>query len=628
MNVEKTELIRTIEQCKAGDPQAQEKLILEVQKSVHYQCMKMLKHEANAEDMTQEILISMLTSLDKLQEPAAFWGWLNTMTMNRCRNQLGRGYKESQIPEDEEGNSLLDQYETLDEQSIPDKSLDTAETRRMIGELVDALPDAQRMTVLMYYYDEMAVKEITQAMDTTEGTVKSRLNYARKSIKEGVDRYTKQGIKLYSVSVLPFLLYFLREDAEACSLSQEQVMQLTASTMKGVSAATGPAATSGAVGTSAANAGSAAAGTAAKAGMGVGTKVAAGVLAAAVAVGGGAAIGHEVHTKQLERQAQQLEQQQEENLSLLRDYFSENYHLTDDVYVADFDKDGFQDMLIAFNDDNWIEQCDLVTIKDGTPHKTTLMREPSHISTYTDYNGEQYTEESGEGLYIGLRERENEAPTILLSDGTTNRLDNSDFPEGIAWSNLPGGIVEYDVDETGALTELNRTDIQDVNDLQNCLLGTEMVMTSYYDLGELVDVAQVDTYAVTQLEYPCEKIPVLNGKATLLLPEEAVQQINIVEGEDRVDFWHKETQKIDPELGILGSLYFTNIPAEDYEVGEYFEAAKTAGGRILYLITTDVQFVERAEDYPGTDYQAYTQRYVDLYQLLKRACSYLEVTES
>ena len=296
--MEKTDLIRTIEQCKTGDATAQEKLILEVQQSVYYQCLKMLRHESNAQDATQEILISMLTSLDKLQEPAAFWGWLNTMTMNRCRNQLSRGYKECQIPEDEEGNSLLDQYETLDEQEIPDQSLDTAETRRMIAELVDALPDNQRMAVLMYYYDEMSVKDIAQAMETSEGTVKSRLNYARKSIKEGVERYEKQGVKLYSVSVFPFLLYFLRKDAETSGLSQEQVMQLTAKTLRGVSAV-GAAASGATAATSAASSGGSTAvkvlaNTAAKAGMGLGAKIAVGALAAAVVVGGGVAIGHQM----------------------------------------------------------------------------------------------------------------------------------------------------------------------------------------------------------------------------------------------------------------------------------------------------------------------------------------------
>lgn len=47
------------------------------------------------------------------------------------------------------------------------------------------------------------------------------MNYARKAIKIGVEDYEKKGTKLYSISILPFLLYFLREDASACHISAE-----------------------------------------------------------------------------------------------------------------------------------------------------------------------------------------------------------------------------------------------------------------------------------------------------------------------------------------------------------------------------------------------------------------------
>ncbi|MBE5708498.1 MAG: sigma-70 family RNA polymerase sigma factor, partial [Oscillibacter sp.] len=206
-----------IRRCLAGDQQAQEALVLAAQNRVFYHCKKMLKHEEDALDATQEVLISMLTKLDKLQDPEAFWGWLSSMTANHCRNILNRGRREAQIPEDDEGNSLLDAFEDPDEQAVPDKALDNDETRRMIVALVDQLPNAQRQCVLMYYYEEMGVKDIANALETSEGTIKSRLNYARKAIKAGVDEYAAQGIQLYSA--LPFLVYFLQKDAVISGLS-------------------------------------------------------------------------------------------------------------------------------------------------------------------------------------------------------------------------------------------------------------------------------------------------------------------------------------------------------------------------------------------------------------------------
>lgn len=287
-----------IRRCLSGDQQAQEELVLAAQNRVYYHCRKMLKHEEDALDATQEILISMLTRLDRLQDPEAFWGWLSAMTANHCRNVLTRGRREAQIPEDDEGNSLLDAFESLDEQTVPDKALDNDETRRMIVELVDQLPPPQRQCVLMFYYEEMSVKDIAAALETSEGTVKSRLNYARKAIKSGVDAYAAQGVKLYSA--LPFLVYFLQRDADIGGLSASAAEALARSVLAGAAgtAAAGTAA-AGAAGTVAPS-GGAATGTAAASG-GTASHALSGLLAhkaalglaglaAAGAVAGGAAL--------------------------------------------------------------------------------------------------------------------------------------------------------------------------------------------------------------------------------------------------------------------------------------------------------------------------------------------------
>ena len=287
-----------IRRCLSGDQQAQEELVLAAQNRVYYHCKKMLKHQEDALDATQEVLISMLTRLNSLQDPEAFWGWLSAMTANHCRNVLTRGRREAQIPEDDEGNSLLDAFESLDEQTVPDKALDNDETRRMIVELVDQLPPPQRQCVLMFYYEEMSVKDIAAALETSEGTVKSRLNYARKAIKSGVDAYAAQGVKLYSA--LPFLVYFLQRDAGIGGLSASAAEALARSVLAGAAgtAAAGTAA-AGAAGTVAPS-GGAAAGTAAASG-GTASHALSGLLAhkaalglaglaAAGAVAGGAAL--------------------------------------------------------------------------------------------------------------------------------------------------------------------------------------------------------------------------------------------------------------------------------------------------------------------------------------------------
>ena len=255
----------------------------------------MLKHEQDAQDAAQDVLITMITSLDKLKEPAAFWGWVNGITANRCRHLLSAPHREWQIPEDEEGDSLLDRLEDPDLQLVPDQALDDKETRRMILDLVDSLPPDQRMSVLFYYYDEMSVKEIAQAMDTSEGTVKSRLNYARKSIRKGVEEYERRGVKLYSVSPILLLVLFLRREAEHTALDSAAASAMAGQVMAHAGAAAAGAQTGTAAGSVAA-AGSAggsvgAGGAAASKGLLAGLSARVIAAAAAVLVVGGVAAG-------------------------------------------------------------------------------------------------------------------------------------------------------------------------------------------------------------------------------------------------------------------------------------------------------------------------------------------------
>lgn len=245
--MENKELSALIKKSQKGDAAAMEELLRAAYTPVSYQCRRFLRTKADAEDMTQEILLLVYTKIGTLNEPAAFWGWLGRMTANRCKNALTRTHADLPILEDEEGNSALDAIENGDRQTVPEEAFDNAETARMIGGIVDALPEAQRDCILLYYYDEMSVKEIAEVLGTSENTVKSRLNYARKTIKENVlDYEKKQGIRLHSLAPIPLLLHFLRMEAEAgvdtgkaaqaASRAMEQGAAASAASLSGASA--------------------------------------------------------------------------------------------------------------------------------------------------------------------------------------------------------------------------------------------------------------------------------------------------------------------------------------------------------------------------------------------------------
>lgn len=231
------ELQRLITESQAGDRQAQEQLILAVQNHVYYHCRKILCNEDDALDASQEILISLLRGLPSLREPAAFWPWLNQITCRFCYKLHAR--RRLSLPFSAIGGE--DTFcEEADDQTVPDKALDTEENRRMVRELVDALAEVQRLCILMYYYDEMSVKDISAALDISEGTVKSRLHYARQRIKKGAEAYAAQGSPL--CGVLPFLRYFLQQEAASCGLGAAAAKSLAGAVLAAGSGAAAAAA--------------------------------------------------------------------------------------------------------------------------------------------------------------------------------------------------------------------------------------------------------------------------------------------------------------------------------------------------------------------------------------------------
>ena len=272
--MEKDRIEVLVRHAQNSDLQAMEKLLEVAHTSVSYQCRKMMPRQEDAEDLTQEVLLAVYQKIDTLKEPKAFWSWLNRITATHCMNALSRNHVDLQFAEDEDGHSVVDDLEVLDEHSIPDKALDNAETARMIDEIVSGLPEAQRMSTLLYYYNEMSVKEIAQIMNVPENTVKSRLNLARKAIKDKVLDYEKQGVKLYSVSILPFLWYFLRTAAES-QANTGAAAACASGVVTTATVATTTAATTGATVTGAVT-------------TGIAAKIVAGCLALTVTVGGAA----------------------------------------------------------------------------------------------------------------------------------------------------------------------------------------------------------------------------------------------------------------------------------------------------------------------------------------------------
>ena len=302
----RNEVVLLAERVIGGDDAAWGEIYEKTHRYVYYTALKTLRDDQDAQDITQEVFIKAIDAVGQLKSADSFFGWLRSIIFSKCTDLIKKK-KPVLLDVDDDGGSPLDDMPETGEDFLPEQVLDNAETRRMVLELVDDLPLAQRQTVLYYYYDEMTVTKIAELMECASGTVKSRLNYARQSIKKGVEEHEKKGVKLYGVGALPILTILLREQARAMLIPEALARGLSvftgtaAGTAAGASAGGSAAAGTAAAGTTAGSA----AGTAV---TGVGTtlagKVTIGVIVTAIVATGAVLIPRLVLTTPEESQPQ------------------------------------------------------------------------------------------------------------------------------------------------------------------------------------------------------------------------------------------------------------------------------------------------------------------------------------
>lgn len=219
-------LAKYVAKAQNGDRKAMERIVDETSGYVYYYCLTLLCSEDEASDAVQEIYLTVLKKLGTLENPKAFLGWLKAVTSNHCKNRLARNKSYSSLDDE----VLFENAEETDIQLIPQKHIEAQELRNAVVAAVKNLPVFQRECVMMYYYNEMSVSQIAEILEIKEGTVKSRLYNARKSIKSELEKLGFSENTLGGVSPLAFVAYSLMSDSEKyyCPISLSALSESTA----------------------------------------------------------------------------------------------------------------------------------------------------------------------------------------------------------------------------------------------------------------------------------------------------------------------------------------------------------------------------------------------------------------
>lgn len=186
----------------------------------------LIKDEDTVYDILQDTYVKAFTRLDQLQNPDKLIPWLKMIANNLAKDWLKKlkpvFFTDIYGGEELEDIPFEESIEDVRSELNPEMAMDQQEAKRLVMEILDHLPEDQRVVIGMFYYEEMSVKDIAQTLGVSENTVKSRLSYGRRKIKEQVLDLEKRGTKLYSVAPFVFFLYLL---GKADKVSAEPMAQ-------------------------------------------------------------------------------------------------------------------------------------------------------------------------------------------------------------------------------------------------------------------------------------------------------------------------------------------------------------------------------------------------------------------
>jgi RNA polymerase sigma-70 factor (ECF subfamily) len=129
-----------------------------------------------AEDAAQEAFIRAWKNIHRYQPRSPFRNWVYRIATNAALDVLRR---QREIVD-------IDNLPLPSDRPTPEKAAETQERATIIKEAILALPEASRSVIILREYEGFSYREIAEALDIPIGTVMSRLNYARKQLRQSL----------------------------------------------------------------------------------------------------------------------------------------------------------------------------------------------------------------------------------------------------------------------------------------------------------------------------------------------------------------------------------------------------------------------------------------------------------
>ncbi|MGO9776599.1 MAG: RNA polymerase sigma factor [Terracidiphilus sp.] len=159
--------------CQAGDAGAFEDLIAVMERPLLYYATSLTGNPESALDVLQEVWIKVFGGIRRLKDPGSLRSWLYSITHGIAVDRIRKNYSR------EQAEKL--QFEDFQEAEEPSFA---AEDAAAIHQALGEIGLKHREVLVLHFLEDLSVAEIAAVVGCSEGTVKSRIHYAKRAMKE------------------------------------------------------------------------------------------------------------------------------------------------------------------------------------------------------------------------------------------------------------------------------------------------------------------------------------------------------------------------------------------------------------------------------------------------------------
>ena len=171
-----------ISECIAGNEAAIEMFVRQYETGVFRLALSIVGDQAEANEITQETFISALRSLPAYQENKSLKAWLYTIALNKSRSQLRKRKTLERLR-----TSLNSIFRVeLQKQMLPEESTIQKDKEAEIWNELNKLDEPFRIVVILRYFHELSIADISEILSVNEGTIHSRLHTARERLRNAL----------------------------------------------------------------------------------------------------------------------------------------------------------------------------------------------------------------------------------------------------------------------------------------------------------------------------------------------------------------------------------------------------------------------------------------------------------